>query len=292
MKKLAAAIVLSLLLHATQAQQVISFPYKAAPADLKWSAKEGQKKSRFGNQMVHNVVVPTLLAYLPDAGTATGAALVIAPGGGFHMLSIDNEGTDVAEWCKKNGIAAFVLKYRLYPTGDNPEQEFFDKIQKSQSDMDKEMGPYIQLAIADGLSAIAFLRENAAKYHVNPDKIGIVGFSAGGTVTAGAALQFSGAKDKPNFVAPIYPALHVLDPQAKMDPSIPVFLSVTTDDFFKFQLQCLDFYRKCNLAGVPVEMHIYEKGQHGHGMRKQGLTSDDWITAFQAWMKMHGYLSK
>lgn len=290
MKHLFSATVFFLLLFTAQAQQVIRFPYKAAGTDLKWNPKEGQKKSRFGNQMVHNVSVPTLIAYLPDPKIATGAALIIAPGGGFHLLSIDNEGTDMGEWCKKNGIAAFVLKYRLYPTGDDPEQEFFNRVQNGQAQMDSVVAPYIQLAVDDGLSAIAYVRENAAKFKIKTDKIGIVGFSAGGTVAAGAALQFTSAKDKPNFVAPVYPALHVLDPNAKPDPTIPVFLSVTSDDFFKFQLLCLDFYRRCNVAGVPVEMHIYEKGQHGHGMKKQGYTSDDWITAFRHWMKMKKFI--
>ena len=273
----------------SNAQQVIPIPAVPAEKNMNWKGSEQEQKSKLAGHIVYNVSAPTLTAYIPEPSIATGTALVIAPGGGFHFLTIDNEGIDLAQWCIKHGIAAFVLKYRLVPTGDDPVQEFFAKVQKNQHEMDLANAPYVKLAVEDGLSAISYLRENAVKYNINPDKIGIIGFSAGGAVAAGAALETDSKKNQPNFAAPIYPALHVLDGQSKLNKEIPTFIVVTSDDFFKFNILCADFYKRCNQAGVPTELHIYEKGGHGFGMRKQSLPSDEWVNAFGSWMKSHGF---
>ncbi len=210
-------ILLSILLFSfcfASAQQVIELNSLPNPPDINWENSEGE--SLFPNstdRILANVSKPTLTAYLPDAANANGTALIIAPGGGFHFLSIDNEGESVAKWCVEQGIAAFVLRYRLVPTFGNPMQEFMAKLEASQEDMDREMAPIIALANADGLAAIEHVRSHADDYGINPSQVGIVGFSAGGTVAAAAAFEYTSRANRPDFTAPIYAALHVVNTQ-------------------------------------------------------------------------------
>lgn len=271
--------------------EVIALPSKPNGAGMVWEGGERtQVDPQNGMHRVSNVSQPTLTVFLPEPSKANGSALVIAPGGGFHMLSIDNEGNDVAAWCTEHGIAAFVLRYRLVPTGENPGQEFREKLQNSQQDMDRQMAPYIDLAKADGLSAVAWVRAHAAQYGVQPDRVGIIGFSAGGTLAAAAALNYTSDSDRPDFAAPIYGALHVLDLQKIPENPMPVFMAVSGDDFFGFQNQSMELFQTWNAAKLPVELLIYEQGGHGFGMRKQGLPSDAWIEAFGAWLVSHGFM--
>jgi acetyl esterase/lipase len=242
-------------------------------------------------EIVANVSTPTLTAYLPDPSVANGTALIIAPGGGFHLLSIDNEGIDVAKWCVRQGIAAFVLKYRLVPTGDDAGAEFFQKLQDRER-MDADMKPVIALAKADGLAAIEHVRRNADQYKVSPDRIGIVGFSAGGTIAAAAAFEYTSVGNRPDFSAPIYPALHVVNKDKMPDKPMPMFIAVTADDMFGFQTTSVDLFKQWNAANQPIELHIYQKGGHGFGMQKQNLPSDHWIETFAYWLDSHGWLKK
>ena len=273
------------------AAEIISLPYEVVNSEINtWQSEERGQISRWDQMAtVSNVSKPTLMAYLPEASKATGTAMIIAPGGGFHLLSIENEGIHVAQWCAENGIAAFVLKYRLVPTGEDPDKEFSDKISKSQEKMDSDIAPYIALAKADALEAVAHVRTNATKYNVAADKIGIIGFSAGGTLAAAAGLEYTSETNRPDFIAPIYGALHVLDLAKMPVKPMPLFLAVTGDDVFGFQNQTMVLYKTWNAAKVPAEMHIYEKGGHGFGMRKQSLPSDQWIVAFDNWMKSNGF---
>lgn len=276
----------------SNAQEVIELTSKPASPDIAlWQGGERTQKSPLDSLLtVSNVSIPTLTVYLPESGRATGTALIIAPGGGFHGLSIQIEGTDMADWCVENGITAFVLKYRLVPTGENPGQEFLEKLKKGQEQMDAEIAPYIDLAIVDGLTAIEYVRKNASKYNIESDKIGIIGFSAGGTVAAAAALTYTSKINRPDFFAPIYGAMHVLNLETLPENPVPLFMAVTGDDFFGFQTQSINLFETYNAAKKSVELHIYEKGQHGFGMRKQGLPSDEWISAFELWLKSHGFL--
>lgn len=274
-----------------QPHKVISLKSKPASPDMEWQGGERTQVSPWDKlPTASNISEPTLLAYLPDPAKANGTALIIAPGGGFHTLSMVNEGSAVAAWCVEHGIAAFVLKYRLVPTGENPAQEFMAKLQESQEEMDREMAPYIDLAKADGLAAIAHLRANAKAYGIQADRIGVIGFSAGGTVAAAAGLEYTSSTDRPDFIAPIYAALHVLDLQKMPEKPMPLFMAVAGDDIFGFQTQTISLYQTWNAAKQPVEMHIYEKGNHGFGMRQQNLPSDQWIEAFAAWLKDYSWL--
>lgn len=277
-------------LSPVMAQKVIQLPSLPNPEGWVWKNPERETLSPPSNsEIVSNVSDPTLTAYLPKPEMATGTALIIAPGGGFHLLSINNEGNDVAKWCVEHGIAAFVLRYRLVPTGDDPMAEFIQKVQ-NRDQMDQQMAPIIALAKADGLAAIEYVRTHAKEFGVKANRIGIVGFSAGGTVAAAAAFEYTSAANRPNFVAPIYPALHVVNTAKIPEYPMPMFIAVTSDDFFGFQNQCTALYDQWNKAQQPVEMHIYEKGGHGFGMRKQNLPSDAWIDAFAAWLDTRGWM--
>lgn len=271
-----------------QAQQIIPLPSLPNPPGMVWKMPEKESESDgFIKEVIANVSEPSLLAYLPERAKANGLALIIAPGGGFHTLSINSEGRDVAKWCADHGIAAFVLKYRLVPTGDDPVGEFIQKLESGQAKMDREMGPIIALAKADGLAAIQYVREHAAEFGVRPDKIGIMGFSAGGTLAAAAAFDYN-ESNRPNFAAPIYPALHVVDmSEIPLEPP-PLFVAVTNDDNFGFHLQCIDLYQKWVAAGHSITMHLYDKGGHGFGMRVQHLETDNWIERFEEWLKARG----
>ncbi len=240
--------------------------------------------------MVSNVSSPSLLVYRPEPGKENGTAVVIAPGGGFHLLSMDNEGTDVAEWLNGLGITAFVLKYRLVPTGEDPAGEFMAKVRAGAREMDREIAPYIELAKADGRAALEFVRAHAQEYNIDTDKVGIIGFSAGGTLAGAAALEYTSAANRPDFAAPIYGALQVLDLERLPESPMPLFLAVTSDDVFGFQGLSVRMYRTWNDGGHPAELHIYEKGGHGFGMRRQGLPSDAWTDAFRSWLELHGFL--
>ncbi|TDB68893.1 alpha/beta hydrolase [Arundinibacter roseus] len=270
----------------TKASEIIRLESIPSSSDMIWEGGERTLISEWDKlPTVSNVSTPSLAAFLPDPSKASGMALIIAPGGGFHSLSIDNEGNFLAQWCVEHGIAAFVLKYRLVPTGENPGKEFMEKLEKGQEKLDADMAPYIKLANADGLAAITYLRENAAKYTINPAKIGIIGFSAGGTVAANAGLNYTSEKNRPDFFAPIYAAMHVLDLTKLAPKPMPLFMAVASDDFFGFQKQSIELYKTYNVAKQPVELHIYEKGNHGFGMKKQNLPSDEWINAFRKWLE-------
>jgi acetyl esterase/lipase len=152
-------------------------------------------------RVVSNVVDPTLTAYRPEPALSNGSAVVICPGGGFHALSIDSEGIDVARRLVTGGMTAFVLKYRLVACSTaDPGAEM---MAKSRPEMDGACAPVVPLAMADGLAAMAYVRANAADYGIDPERVGILGFSAGGTVAASVAFNYD-ATSRPAFVGAIY----------------------------------------------------------------------------------------
>jgi acetyl esterase/lipase len=292
MKNLTLLIILLLgLISPVFSQKVINLQSTPTPSELTWSNPERQYFSQiWQTEVVTNVAKPTLTAYLPDPAIANGTALVIAPGGGYMALSINSEGIDVAKWCVEHGIAAFMLKYRLAPSGEDATMEFMQAVGDRDGFM-KKVGPIIPLAIADGKAALEYVRSHAADFGVNPDRIGIMGFSAGGGVVGGAVYDHTAA-NRPDFAAPIYSALGPVGETTVPEDAMPLFIAVTSDDVFGFQRQSTELYNKWNAAGKPVELHIYEKGGHGFGAKKQGLPSDKWLDAFGEWLGSHGWLKK
>lgn len=265
------------------AQKEIPLNSIPAPAGAVWKTPERQYYSTiFRTEVVTNVSKPTITAYLPNPAIANGTAVIVAPGGGFHAHSINSEGNDVAKWLTEHGVAAFVLKYRLVPTGEDGTAEFAQKVSDHEK-MDRESAPFITLAKADGLAAIEYVRTHAAEFGVKPNRIGIMGFSAGGAVAGSAAFEYT-AKSRPDFVAPVYPAMHTVNTPLVPADAPPLFIVVARNDQFGFQKLSIDLYSQWQAAGKSAELHLYDEGGHGFGMRKQNLPSDHWIERFGEWL--------
>ena len=238
--------------------------------------------------MVFNVANPTLTVFPADPSKANGTAVVICPGGAFFALSIDSEGFDVARWLAAKGVACFVLKYRLVECKtDDPTRELM-----ARGKLDDIVAPIVKLAMADANAAIGHVRKHAKEYGVNPDRIGIMGFSAGGTVTASVAFNYS-PDTRPNFVAPIYLAYSwTIKPGGVPADAPPIFILAATDDPLGLAPQSVALYQDWTAAKKPAELHLYSKGGHGFGMRKQDLPTDHWVERFADWLEVQGLLKK
>ena len=261
-----------------------------APGSQDWTQQEQETvlPPPDSFKVVHNVTEPTLTAFLPNPSVASGTAIIVCPGGAFHMLAIDHEGLDVARWLSARGVAAFVLKYRLVPTAMRDE-DFVKQIQSlPDPNKLKELTRQIEpLAIADGQQAMKVVRQHASQWGIAPDRIGMMGFSAGGRVTVGVALEHD-AQSRPHFAAAIYGALweEIIVPA----DAPALFIALATDDEIAVE-PSVALYRAWRAAGQPVELHIYSQGGHGFGMRKQGLPADHWIDRFGEWLQLQRFLA-
>ena len=268
--------VIALMLVATfcsHAQTLKLWP-GVAPGSEGWKQKERIETNTPIGSVAINVVTPTITAYLPERAKATGTGVIIAPGGAFVALAIDIEGNDVARWLQHKGVAAFVLKYRT--------------VEKRQDGIprDLDMDAAGKYGIADGIQAIKVVRLHAVEWGVAPDRIGFMGFSAGGMVAAGALLQ-QDVSARPDFTALVYGApfgaMPTIPPQLP-----PVFMAWAQDDAVAID-GITRFYAALKAAGYRPEAHIFQAGGHGFGMRKQGTSSDHWIDDFYAWLQGLGY---
>src|SRR5579862_5185070 len=290
-QKLLIAPLLFILFHASLGQKVIQLYSGAAPGSENWNWSEKEDSSAMiRTRVVWNIVHPSMTVYRPDAAVANGTAVIICPGGGFRFLSINSEGNEVAQWLVKKGVTCFVLKYRTVHVEGDAVQAMFSGINNPKT-FDEENAVLIPLAVADTRRAIAYVRGHAGELGVKKNKIGIVGFSAGGTMAESSAFDYDSAS-RPDFVVPIYayvpPAQHT-DP-AKDAP--PMFLAVASDDQLHLVPNSLLLYNKWEEANIPVELHAYARGGHGFGMRVQHLTSDTWIDRFSDWLNQLGFLKK
>lgn len=239
-----------------------------------------------GNIGVRNVSHATLTPVLPASG-ATGAAVIVAPGGGFLGLAIDDEGWKVARWLADHGVAAFVLKYRVLPTPASNDvwQDEFNRMiggAKVSFANPKDTPPE---SLADGLAALAHVRANAAKYGVDPRRLGFMGFSAGGFLTR--SVIGNAGEAMPAFAAPIYPNMAAMQVPANAPP---MFVVIAADDFLLARekgLPLLDSYRA---AGKPIEFHLLANGGHGFGLGRPGTASEGWIEQFHRWLGSIGML--
>jgi acetyl esterase/lipase len=239
-------------------------------------------------KLLRNVSRPTLTVYLPEPDKANGVGMLICPGGAFHLLAVEHEGEQVARWFQVRGVAAFVLKYSVIETSPD-DAEFNAYMEALFSDLAHagEVTHAASLqAVEEARLALALVREHATEWRVQPDRLGMMGFSAGAHVSVGAVLQ-EAASDRPNFAAPIYPVLFkeiIAPPDAP-----PLFIAVANDDSLSVQ-SCLKLHHAWSAADCPVELHIYSTGGHGFGMTKQSLPSDGWIERLSDWLQMQGLL--
>lgn len=284
-------IVAAVSLHA---QKIIPLYNGAAPGSENWNWNEkfqDSSKNMFRTNIVYDVSKPTLTVYAPDPSVANGTAIIICPGGGFHLLSINSEGIDVANWLVKKGVTCFVLKYRLiHSLTGNPAQDMMNMIQHHDEAGD-ETKNVIKMAMADGRAAIAYVRRHASEYKISPDKIGIIGFSAGGTVAASSAFNYT-ADNKPNFVAPIYAFMPDSLQGNVASDAPPMFLAAASDDQLGLATHSISLYNHWLAAKHPVELHMYVKGGHGFGMRVQHIPTDTWIDRFGDWLQVEGFLNR
>ncbi len=251
-----------------------------APGSEDWTQKEVAYANAWDHkQMIRNVTKPTLTAFFADPAKSTGTAVVIAPGGGFRFHSWENEGTAVAQWLASRGVSAFVLKYRLLNTGES--QELFEKGQEPKG----AAIDIVALGAADGRQAIKVVRQHATEWKIDSDRIGILGFSAGGSVTMGVVMEHD-AQSKPNFAAPIYgPG----KPGAVAEDAPPLFIVCAGDDKGAAN-GSVKLYTDWKAAGRPAELHMYSTGGHGFGMSKRGLPIDHWIDRFTEWLEVQGLM--
>jgi acetyl esterase/lipase len=280
-----------LLIHFSNAQKVIQLYNGAAPGSENWNWNEKEDSSAMiQTRVVWNVVHPSMTVFRPDPSMANGTAIIICPGGGFRFLSINSEGNDVAKWLVKKGVTCFVLKYRLVHVDGDPVKAMFSGMNDPKK-FDEENTPLIPLAVADTRVALAYVRKHADELGVKKNKIGIVGFSAGGTMAESTAFDYD-SLDRPDFVAPIYAYVPPTQHTDVAKDAPPMFLAVASDDQLHLVPNSLLLYNKWETANKPVELHVYAKGGHGFGMRVQHLTSDTWIDRFGDWLNQLGYLKK
>lgn len=234
-----------------------------------------------GERTARNVTNPTLLPFLPDPAKATGAAVIVAPGGGFFMLSMDSEGYDVARWLTRRGIAAFVLKYRTEPT-PRDRAGYFAATGARMKEVVTGGRPLDTTAeaLADAEAAVRLVRARAAEWHVDPARVGFVGFSAG-AMTALSVGLIDDKASRPDFIAPIYPPMSARTVPADAPP---MFVAIALDDPLFGAGKSLDLIDSWRKAHRPIEVHLYERGGHGFGMTGRTAAARLWIDEFTAWM--------
>ena len=274
------------VLSTSTSPQIIRIWAGAAPGSENWTQHESSLGEGSG-RIIRNVVNPTLTAYFPPPGESNGTAMIVCPGGGFHILSVANEGVDVARYLNSLGITAFVLEYRLTETNAAFPFVMMHRI-KTPGGLDSVLRQMTPLILADGEQAMRMVRAHAAQWGLAPGHIGIIGFSAGGYLALNMALH-SEAGARPDFVAAIYP----LAPTPLMPPpsNIPLFTLCARDDpLVSPSDNSMRVYDTWHAANIPAEIHVFEKGGHGFGMRKQNLPVDAWPQLFDHWLQAQGYL--
>jgi acetyl esterase/lipase len=287
-----------------EAQQTIPLYEGKVPNSLPYATKEVWEPQDNGDTIVHFISQPTLSVFLPDKSKANGTAVIICPGGGYWIASIVKEGYAVARRFNEMGIAAFVLKYR---------------IPNDSAMVDKTIAP-----LQDAQRAIQLVRMNAKEWNIDTNKVGIMGFSAGGHVASTAATHFEKSYIdnsqkidlRPDFALLIYPVISFTDaiahigsrdqligknPSQKMidlysgelqvtAQTPPTFLVQASDDNTVPVANSIVYYEALLKYKIPVEMHLYKSGGHGFGMHNS-TTEDDWMNSCKNWMQGMGLLS-
>ena len=269
-----------------------TMPLYAGPAPGSEGATQREVRDvLMGEPRIRNVTRPTITFYPPRSGIGTGAAVIVAPGGGFLMLSIQSEGEQVARWLAAHGITAVLLKYRLAetPADGATFQHQVDELIKSaragvHPDIDRSIAA--QQAAADGLEAVRLVRRQASAHKIDPHRIGVLGFSAGGMVVMRVATQFDAAS-RPDFAGSIYGSMP--EGQSIPDDAPPLFLAVAADDPLLAGASA-PIFSAWRAKGLPAELHIFQKGDHGFGMNRHGNSSDHWIDEFYWWLQSQGLL--
>lgn len=282
MKKLIIPFLWLLFSLSVHSQEIITLPCET-PEEVSW---EGGEKAFFSTiwntEVVCNVSKPTMEVFRPDPGTANGTSVVIAPGGGLYALSIESEGNMVARWLAQKGITAFVLKYRLVPTGEDGVKDLNETSSNNLEEFKRLISAVIPYSVADGLAAVNYVREHAKEWGLREDRIGFMGFSAGGAVTMGVAYNAT-PESEPDFLVPVYAWTDAMPVQPVSADKPPMLVICASDDPLGLASGSIDLYNSWYNAKQNAAIHMYSKGGHGFGMRPQGLPSDSWIERFYDW---------
>jgi acetyl esterase/lipase len=272
------------------AQQKIIQLYDNTPKGSElWNWGEKQTNVNVARSLVFNVTSPTLTLFTPEPKKSNGTAIIVVPGGGFLFLDMENEGYDVANSLVEKGFTVFILKYRVcHINNDDPMGTLMNNYRDGK--WENLIKTTIPLSVADGRASIEYVRSHAAEFMINKDKIGIIGFSAGGTVAASTAFDYQ-KNNRPAFVASIYPYFPESMHKEILPDAPPLFLSAATNDQGGFHFHCTSLYKLWAEQNKQVELHLYATGGHGFGMKKQGFSSDTWIQRFYEFMKQQGFIS-
>lgn len=248
-------------------------------------AREGWFR-QWGEPMARNVSTATLTPFLPDPAKANGAAVIVAPGGGFRWLSMNNEGWKVAKALADQGIAAFVLKYRLQPTPDSLEvlKESMNRtFAGAGGNPPRPPRPDLTNQLNDAEAAYALILSRAKEWGVDTNRIGMVGFSAGAGLTMHCTLHSK--QMKLAFIGPIYGGMGAVE----VPKDAPPMFSVIASDDFLFGGQ-FGLIKSWFDAGRPVEFHLYQNGGHGFGLGYPNRTANRWFEVFLHWLDVNSFL--
>jgi acetyl esterase/lipase len=272
------------VLAADATSEIPLWPNGAPGSEGRKAEKEVKTTQKNGEYTIKNVHNPSLTPFLPPKEKATGAAVIICPGGGHREMWMMHEGLNEAKWLNDHGIAAFVLKYRLARESGSPYK-------------------VAEHALQDGLRAIRLVRSRAAEWGVDPHRIGLMGFSAGGEVTAMVCNNFDSGKpeatdpverasSRPDFQALVYPGPGGIRGATVRKDMPPTFIVVGDQDNFAAFLA--NHYLALRAAGVSAELHVYAKAGHGFGLRESnsGRPSNSWIQRFEEFLGVHGMMKK
>lgn len=240
---------------------------------------------QWGDPMARNISTATLTPFLPKPGTANGAAVIVAPGGGFRWLSMGNEGWEVAQALADKGIAAFVLKYRLHPTPESLDA-FKESMNRTFAAAAPPGRPRMDLSnqLKDAETAYALIVKRAKEWGVDTTRLGMIGFSAGAGLTMHCTLNSKVMEL--DFIGPVYGGMGPVE-VPKNAP--PMFNVIASDDFlFRGQFGLIESWFK---AGRPVEFHLYQNGGHGFGLGNPDRTSNRWFDAFTHWLEVNDFLA-
>ena len=293
--------------RAPDAAAVVPLYPGPAPGSETWGWHEQMSLPPWGGRghLVRNVVQPTLTFFRPaNPALANRTAVIVAPGGAFKLLDIENEGYDVGRALAAQGVTAIVLKYRLEHTSE-AENEFREQIAAFLRNLVQPQpggapafrpppGPFgfspdpaKNPAVADGLQAVRHVREHAMELGLDPGRIGMLGFSAGAIVVNGV-VRFHDAPSRPDFAAQIYFGAAADTVWPKDTP--PMFLAVAADDVIAYR-STMDAFQTLQAQKLSAELHVYNRGGHGWGMTKRGLTTDQWYEQFTLWMASMGLMT-
>lgn len=264
------------------AQEVVALPYEKMEGVEYKNLEKQYYSPDWGKQVVTNVSKPTLLIYQPSEDKRNGTSVIVAPGGGLYGLSINSEGIDVANWLVAKGVTVFVLKYRLVPTGEDGVAEIQELGATDPAQLFKTVSKVMPYSIQDGLNAVEYVRKNATKYGVESNKIGFMGFSAGGAVTMGVAYNCD-ASNQPDFLVPVYPWTTAMPVKEPSSDASPMLIVCASDDPLGLATGSIELYSAWSQKKLNVALHMYSKGGHGFGMVRNGFPSDYWIDRFYEW---------